>query len=194
MRSINTRQTRIALWTLAAILVFGLTATALASRVGPAEVRVVGGTVSQRATVTAEVGRYVSAGLELPGLEIHIYDNRDGCGGNDGVFVKAEEGWRINICDTREMVVRHEVGHAWAAHNLTAQETDAYTTHWGFGSWNARGTAWSDRGSEDAANVLAWGLDPQTISGALLPDGPLAKRAEAFQMLTGIETPRLNGN
>ncbi len=193
MRSINTRLAHFAGWTLAAFAFLGATATATASSNDHA-IDVVGGTIGQREMVATEIGRYASAGLELPGLEVHIFEDKSGCGGHHGVFIKAPDRWRINLCDAREIVIRHEVGHAWAAHNLTAQERDAYVTHWGFESWNAQGTAWRNRGSEDAADVLAWGLDPQPISGSLLPDGPLAKRAEAFQMLTGIETPRLSEN
>ena len=190
MRSINTRLAHFARWTLAAFAFVG--ATAFASGDDHAAIDVMGGTVVQREKVLTEIGRYTSAGLELPGLEVHIHEDRSGCGGNHGVFIKAPDRWRINLCDAREIVIRHEVGHAWAAHNLTSNQRDAYVNHWGFESWNATGTAWSSRGSEDAANVLAWGLDPlQLDRNAFLPDGPLAERARAFEMLTGIEAPRL---
>lgn len=72
----------------------------------------------------------------------------------------------------------------------TAERSD-YVERRGLESWNDPETAWGDRGSEDAADTLAWGLIEDPIVD-MLPDGPLAQRNNAFRMLTGIDSPRIS--
>jgi len=88
------------------------------------------------------------------------------------------------------MVVLHEIAHAWAQKELTDADRDAYVIAGGFESWNSPGTDWSDRGSEHAADTIAWGLLEHPLAMSI-PDGPIAEANAAYRLLTGTDAPRL---
>ena len=133
-------------------------------------------------------GRFEAAGLKVPTVEIHFHDSYDGCGGHWGTFNANTK--RVNICKPERFVVLHELGHAWTRENLTDQMRAAYVAEGGFESWDGKDTVWSDRGSEDAADTIAWALLDEPIS-FWTEDGPIASRNAAFRLLTTLDSPRL---
>lgn len=151
-----------------------------------------GGTSFQRELVARALERYATAGLELPLLQVHLHNDPEECNGNRGSFSSGSTPWSITVCTEDELVYLHEIGHAWAELNLSEAERSDYVARRGLESWNDPETAWGDRGSEDAANTLAWGLVDDPIVD-MLPDGPLAERNEGFRILTGIDSPRIPG-
>jgi hypothetical protein len=153
---------------------------------------VTGGTVRQQELTAWALEQYESAGLELPVLQIHLSDDPAACKGNRGLFSSGSTPWKITVCTEDQMVYLHEMGHAWSEFNLSDEEMSRYVEERAMESWNDSDTAWGDRGSEDAANTLAWGLVDDPISN-MLPDGPLAQLNEAFRMLTGFDSPRITG-
>jgi hypothetical protein len=153
---------------------------------------VTGGTARQRELAAWALEQYRSAGLDLPVLQVHLHSDPAECKGNRGLFSSGSTPWKVTVCTEDQMVYLHEIGHGWSESNLSEDERSGYVEERGLESWNDPDTAWGDRGSEDAANTLAWGLVDDPISD-MLPDGPLAQRNEAFRMLTGIDSPRITG-
>ena len=134
------------------------------------------------------LGRFESAGLNVPAIEIHLHHTNELCGGNRGIFSPGRD--RVDVCVDDQMVLLHEIAHAWAHDHLTPRQRGDYVAAGGFESWNDPDTAWSDRGSEDAAHTIAWALLERPIR-LLTPDGPIAQRNEAYRLLTGSDAPRL---
>ncbi len=150
----------------------------------------IGGSDEQQGIVSRSLQRYRASGLELPPLRFELHADTEPCGGNRGFFSPSSEPWTIGICTTDELPILHEIGHAWAEHTLSDADRAAYVEHQNMVSWNDPETRWCDRGSEDAANTLAWGFLTTPIRG-MPSDGPLAERAEAFRILTGLSAPRI---
>ena len=169
----------------------GLAAAVVAEPV-PIGDMVSGGTSLQQEMVARALERYATAGLELPVLEVHLHSDPAECNGNRGSFSSGSTPWSITVCTEDELVYLHEIGHAWAEFNLSEAERSDYVARRDLESWNDPATAWGDRGSEDAANTLAWGLVDTPIVD-MLPDGPIAERNEGFRILTGIDSPRISG-
>jgi hypothetical protein len=153
---------------------------------------VIGGTEEQRALLAWALKQYEKAGLDLPTLQFHLAGDEVECGGNTGLFVLGSTPWRIILCSGERLVFLHEIGHAWAEYTLTESERVEYVEQRGMESWNDPDTSWRARGSEDAANTLAWGLVDDPIRG-MAPDGPLAQKNLAFRLLTGVDSPRIAG-
>ena len=151
---------------------------------------VTGGTEQQRALVVWALEQYETAGLDLPVLQFHLALDISTCNGNSGLFSPSSTPWRITLCTDERMVFLHEIGHAWAEHKLTDSDRAVYVDQRGLKSWNDPETPWSARGSEDAANTLAWGLIDDPIRG-MSPNGPLASKNLAFRLLTGVDSPRI---
>ena len=158
----------------------------------PVDTTVAGGTDQQRELVAWALEQFENAGLDLPVLQIHLSLDTTTCGGNSGFFASGSIPWQITLCTEDRIVFLHEMGHAWSAYTLTPSERAEYVGQRGMESWSDPETPWRARGSEDAANTLAWGLIDDPIRG-MTPDGPLAQKNEAFNLLTGFDSPRITG-
>ena len=132
--------------------------------------------------------RFEEAGLDLPAVEIRLHASDDQCGGHRGTFNPGR--LRIDVCVDEPGVILHELAHAWAHHSLDAATKDAYVVFRGLESWNDPDTPWLGRGSEDAADTVAWGLQSPPLTG-FTADGPIALNHAAFQLLTGSRVPSL---
>lgn len=151
---------------------------------------ITGGTVEQVQIVRAGLERFSALQLELPPLDIEITSGGSGCGGNMGLFIAGPDSARIELCHVDRWVVLHELGHAWTKENLSDEDRDQLLKAWGLVSWNDSETPWRRRGTESAADAIAWGLIEDPV-GCHSPSGPIAERVEAFRLVTGIDTPRV---
>ncbi len=130
--------------------------------------------------------RFDQAGLDLPPVEIHLHRTDDQCGGHRGTFNPGR--MRIDVCVEAPGVILHELAHAWAHHDLDEATRDAYVAFRGLESWNDPDTPWLRRGSEDAADTVAWALQAPPLSG-FIPDGLISQNHEAYRLLTGSTAP-----
>lgn len=146
-----------------------------------------GGTPERRETVLAAVDRYLSVGLELPDLRVHIHDGKAGCGGYQGYFHPEGEVGVIDLCYPGEFLALHELGHAWERFNLDEGRRAQFERLTRSTTWRSTSVVWHDRGAERAANVLAHGL----LSTPLETARYHAREFELFEALTGHVTPRL---
>ncbi len=159
-----------------------------AAPVLPTESTVFGGTAEQREIATWAVQRFEDAGLDVPALDIHLHQDLADCKGNRGIYNSGLQ--RIDVCVDQRNVVLHEIAHAWSHENLSAAQRSEYVTVGGFGSWDDPDTPWSNKGSEDAADTIAWALLDEPIT-TFSADGPIARRAAAYLLLTGNHAPRI---
>ena len=134
------------------------------------------------------LGRYENAGLNPPSVEIYLHSADAPCQGNRGIFNAGLE--RVDVCVDDPMVALHEIAHAWTHENLSPTRRAEYVAAGGFDSWDDADTSWLDKGSENAADTIAWALLERPIK-MLTPDGPIAQTNEAYRLLTGSDTPRL---
>ena len=139
---------------------------------------------------------YGEAGLELPPFVVEFSDDDIACRGNSGLHGRSADGGSIvTICythdrpDVRERIrhatMMHEAAHVWIAHNVSDAQEEAFLELRGLESWRDREVAWGDRGTEEAAETLFWGVtggDHRVITGG---GGDVDALAEAFAVLTG---------
>lgn len=135
--------------------------------------------------VDVVIARFSEVGLVLPAVTVEFHDSTAPCNGYDGFILYAEPAPVISICSERPYVLVHELAHAWVDANLTEEAKAAYVEHWGLASWDAKQDAWNDRGTEHAAFTIQQNLmtTPNRMTSTWI------ERAEAFEILTGIESP-----
>ena len=135
------------------------------------------------------LGRYTQAGLDLPSLDIYFHDDKEPCRGYSALHTRTESGSLINVCSHNrtpkvEGTILHEIGHAWAGHNLTDSQRQAFVDSQGLEAWNNKETSWNERGTEQAAEIVAWGLGEYQGRPRWIPNNDLDSLTAAFQQLT----------
>lgn len=148
-------------------------------------------TSSERELVTWAEQRFVAAGLQPPSPDIAFSHDRDACGGHNGRY-RPSTGL-VSICVReiagqlfRRTLMLHELAHAWAHHTLTAEDRAAFVQLRGAESWRDQDDPWLERGSEHAAEVLAWGLMDVPVDLSHFEQSDERSLVVAFTMLTGV--------
>ena len=113
------------------------------------------------------VARYRSAGLELPAVEITVYDDEEACGGNRGRFT-TRDGYRIAICAYHanprvEMSFRlraavHELAHAYISATFLEADINEFLDMNELKKWLDFKTKWQELGAEVAAESVTVGV------------------------------------
>jgi len=147
----------------------------------------VGGSSSERQTVSAAVDRFLETGLALPDLVIRLHDDNAGCGGKQGLF--RAEGPRavIDLCFEREFLALHELGHAWEHFNLGDRDRARFQRFIESPTWRSRSVVHNRRAIEIAADSMAHGL----LTAPLGAGNDRKREFARFQVLTGKLSPRL---
>lgn len=136
------------------------------------------------------LSRYTQAGLALPGLEIYFHDSKAPCNSHNALHNRTETGSVINVCSTQrspklEATILHELGHAWAAHNLTNTQQQAFVDHQGLDTWYHREVDWNERGTEQAAEIVGWGVSERQWPPRWIPNNDPDSLTAAYQQLVG---------
>ena len=131
-------------------------------------------------------GRFEHAGLDVPTVEIHFHGSSSGCGGHLGY---ARIG-RVDVCTVlvNEMARRnllHEMGHIWIDQNVSQAVRELFLGSRHLSTWNASTTDWDERGYEQGAEIMAWGLGTRILTAQIPENRPEQLRA-AFELLTGV--------
>jgi hypothetical protein len=87
---------------------------------------------------------------------------------------------------TRHAIL-HELAHLWLDANTSQLLRDRFLELRGISAWNKTTDSWMLRGYEQAAELMAWVLGERIITPKI-PNNDPALLAEAFELLTGIET------
>lgn len=147
-------------------------------------VRMVNGTDEQQLRMMEAVGRFHSIGLTLPPLTVTFYDDESSCSGHLGLFGEGE----ISICTDLDFIYEHELAHAWERANLDESTRQAFMDLRGHDNWLDPAKSWNERGGEDAAFIIQQGLLATPLPSNL--SGEFEQRLEAFELLTGVPSPR----
>ena len=181
----HTHRRRIAL-----LLVLAASATTLGGqRSAPAREPLVihGANAAEERVIDWSLRRYREAGLDgMPDLEVYLHRSQEGCRNGIGYYLAG----RIDLCTkaSSEPYQRkhalHEIAHAWTEANIDTAILERFMDIRGIAAWNDRSFDWKQRGTEQAAEIIAWGLG-EGVS-PWLPDQPEDRElADLFELLTG---------
>ena len=149
-----------------------------------------GADTAEERAIDWSIRRYREAGLaELPDLEVYLHRSHDACNGGIGLY----HGGRIDLCTEdssdpyRRKFALHEMAHAWIESNVDTAVLERFMYVRGIAAWNDRSLDWKERGTEQAAEIITWGLGEGQIS-PLLPEATDAPTlARLYELLTGRE-------
>ena len=116
------------------------------------------------------LSRFAEHGLALPTVHVEFYPTVADCKGHKGSYTKQTR--TVRMCTLDKTTMLHELAHAWANLNLSDVERAAFAAHRGLVAWNDQGDPWHDRGTEHAAEIVAWALTdkPNAIRSTFLSD------------------------
>lgn len=151
----------------------------------------------ERELVEWAQARFADAGMELPDdLVITFHRDAEPCEGNHGTYRTGTPD-RVRICRNhddaviedrlRRHALLHELAHAWTDHHLADERRAAFLELRGAESWNDRTDDWHDRGTEQAAEIIAWGLLDQQIGFLGIHDTTCDQLHAGFVALTASE-------
>lgn len=132
------------------------------------------------------------AGLVLENLSVSFHDTTGPCMGNLGLHRFTERSHEVLICNLdqarRGATLMHELAHVWVAQNITGQLRQDFLAARGLDRWHGGDIEWGERGTEHAAEVLAWGTSDHpcwVVPRAEIGDRDVSVLAQHFQLLTG---------
>lgn len=135
------------------------------------------------------LGRFQLAELDLPQFDVFFHDGLEQCQGFIGLYSASRR--RVVICNrggrTTEPrhTVLHEFAHAWSMARLTEIEIDAFVSFRTLESWHSPDLAWWQRGDEQAAEIIAWGLqDTNEYRSIWIRTETCDDLAAAFELIT----------
>ena len=149
-----------------------------------------GATATEERAIDWSIRRYREAGLDgMPNLDVYLHRSHTGCNGGIGLYHTG----RIDLCSKassepyQRKFALHEMAHGWIAANVSGTVLDRFMDIREIAAWNDRSFDWKDRGTEQAAEIITWGLGEGEIA-PLLPeatDAPALSRL--YELLTGRE-------
>jgi hypothetical protein len=139
------------------------------------------------------LGLFADAGLELPPIEVAGHRDDDACLGRSGVHRFRDGRSRIDLCTddagpAEEFLVIHELAHAWDRHALTTERRAAFLALRGLHEWtNDDLDRWAERGAEQAAEILVWGLIDRPVRIIRFGGNGCTELRAGYRVLTGTE-------
>ena len=179
-------------------------------RVGGQRIEIHNGAAALERLVLWAMGRFETAGLPAPSVASVTFDEdttAPQCAADrTGLSVDLGESAQVFVCTGEEracegeacaafvtnarLLVLHELAHAWMYREIDETTQRAFMEHMGAEAWSSADLIWYDRGVEQAAQVLAWGLMDESIPPRRLGDRPCEQLVESFRILTGEQPPR----
>ena len=176
---------------------------ALAAFIGPlgqssparSQIVVNGADRRQEAMVDWAIRRFRAAGLEVPPLEIDFGSAETGarCTLGGGFY----EGGVLDLCTGVSVnayarrVTLHELSHAWADRALGNAQERGFEQLRGLSNWNDWDRPWDERGGEQVAEIISWGIG-EGVFLPTIPDNSPDQLAVSYEYLTGMEPPVLD--
>ncbi len=160
----------------------------------PAVVEITAASAEQLAHAEWALARFAAADLELPALRIVFHDGYEACGMREGVLAVSGDGMTIHECEPDPARLRrsllHELAHAWdVSGGIAPAARDGFLARRNLDAWRDDSLEWQQRGEEQAAEIIAWGLGEQAAPIATrvreVGDQDPGALAEAFLLLTG---------
>ncbi len=129
--------------------------------VDPVEIAEVPFTTEQQELIDFAYARYARAGLVLPDVSISFSHDDSHCFGYGGVYLPEEMS--VRICRPSKTTMIHELAHAWVETVLAESDRQAFLDLRDLETWRG-GDEWAQRGAEQAAEIITWGLMDSDIS------------------------------
>lgn len=158
------------------------------------EISVVGAGAEESALVEWAVARYDAAGIEIRPVTVVFHSREAGhepCKGAVAYYRSATR--TVDMCNAtrpdheRRHWILHELGHAHTFDTLDPGAAARFTEASHADSWNDHADRWQNRGQERAADIVAWGLNPDPEPIYWMQDLSCEVRAGLFHDLTGLE-------
>lgn len=150
----------------------------------------IGMTDGQARSVRRVVDLFAVAALPLPALVVRHSDDVADCGEHLGVHRRHDTLSEIVVCTSGprfERIVVHELAHAWAAFELTDTNKTAFQEVRGWDVWrDYDNVAWADNGTEQAAEVIAWGVH-DVVAAIGIDHRGCADLEASYRALTGLD-------
>ena len=138
--------------------------------------------------VTWALGRFRAARLQgMPAFHVYLHRSQDDCQGSIGRY----RAGRIDLCtkDSSEPYAKkfalHEMAHAWTEANVDSGTLDRFMRLRGVDDWNDPRLPWKERGIEQVAEIITWGLGEDAIQPLLPEPADTHELVEAYMLLTG---------
>ena len=152
-------------------------------------VEVRGATPGQLAMARWAVGRFETAGLVPPAVDIEFHGEESGCGGHLG-FARSGQ---VDVCSVlvnamARRALLHEMSHVWLDQNVSPSTRATFLALRGLPSWNSHGDLWRFRGYEQGAEIISWAIGERILT-AQIPDNDPVQMAPAYELLTGRQLP-----
>lgn len=170
------------------------------------EIEVFNGETRQIEIVEWGVHRYRLAGLAMPTAASITFPPHELCARNSGWAIDDGQELRIVLCiHEREMcedeaceelstVARatlvHELAHVWTVQNVDASARERFLDLRGLETWVGADLPWAEQGSEQASEIIMWGLMEERLDLFRLGIPSCEELEEAYQLLTGTEPLR----
>ena len=132
-------------------------------------------------------------------LLLSFHESDADCDGNLGLSSRENGLPRLRVCLSDEnpdveaqsqlRALVHELTHAWTNENVDAATKALFVKFTESGSWRDRSTAWADRGTERAAEVMSWALLDAPILFTDFEGISCYSWAVAFELLTESTAP-----
>jgi hypothetical protein len=153
-------------------------------------------TAEQRALVAWGESRFAAAGLDLPEVEYRFHEDLEECGWHGGKYKPSAR--LVVICNGDPKTLIHELAHAWETTVLTDEVRAEFMELRGLSVWHDRSVPWSERGVEQVAEVITWGVEEGSRlvrwtepDGSIvfkllsIPDASVEELFDAYELLTG---------
>ena len=182
----RTRSNRIALF-LCLVVAFAILGSQRPAPASQHPLTVHGATAAEERAIDWAIRRYHTAGLDgMPNLEVFLHRSDEACNGGIGLY----HGGQIDLCtkDSSERYQRkhalHEMAHAWTEANIDTDVLERFMDVRGIAAWNDRSFDWKERGTEQSAEIIAWGLG-EGVPPWLPDQADDHELAALFELLTG---------
>ena len=149
------------------------------------------------------LGRFELAGIGRPDLVSVTFSPYPLCRDHLGSITNIGKSSHVHLCfdggecetdDERDEcsafarhALLHELGHAWTNTYLNDDDRTEVLELRGLEHWSGPKVPYLERGTEHAAEILAWGLLEESTATVRLPDRTCDTLAAAFRFLTGAE-------
>lgn len=163
----------------------------------PSQVQLEGLTSEQSREVNDVLGLFSVARLNLPPVLVRASREDAICNGHDGLYKTHGQTAVISICTSKtggreRHVILHEFAHAWITHEVSAERRAEFQSLRGWGYWlDYTNADWRDNGFEQAAEIIAWGLNDQIAPAVAIDGRTCAELRAGYVALTG--SPPLHG-
>ena len=133
------------------------------------------------------------ADLELPQLRfVHHGGATEPCRGRAGLHHQVDGVGVIELCAIEasfptQVMILHEIAHAWVGHQLTSERKAEFQALRGWEHWrDYEAAAWHENGTEQAAEIMVWGLIDRPLRMVRIYQTSCSELEAGYLTLTGV--------